>query len=142
MLYAGCIGRRISNKVITVVANCTGDKGRGMSSDDPIDLAMVMERCLNDRGFVRELLEIFQKQAEAELPKLRDAGESGDMSQLCGLAHKLKGSAANVSAFSLNRLFTELEKVAREGPANRVAGLISEVESEIRRCGQFIAEIE
>jgi len=113
-----------------------------MSSDDPIDLAMVMERCLNDRGFVRELLEIFQKQAEVELPRLRDAGESGDMSQLCGLAHKLKGSAANVSAFSLNRLFTELEKVAREGPANRVAGLISEVESEIRRCGQFIAEIE
>ena len=112
-----------------------------MSLDDPIDLTMLTERCFSDRGFVRELLAVFLKQAEAELPLLGAALSAGDMSRLRGLAHKLKGSAANVSAIPLNRLCAELEMLAQSRSTERAAELISQIETEVRRCGIFITSV-
>lgn len=111
-----------------------------MQGTQPIDMVSLTGRCFNDGAFVKELVDIFVDQAVAQVPLLHSAASAGDWKRVGDIAHKLKGSAANVTALPLHGLCEMLEKSARTGSVEEVKGMIPAVQSEIDRCRQFAAE--
>ena len=86
-----------------------------VDSDPPIDTPSLLERCLNDPAFVREILSLFREQTLQWLPNLRQRIKAGDPAGTEEIAHSLKGSAANLSAYRLSQICAELEHCAHTG---------------------------
>lgn len=72
-----------------------------------------------DPGLERELLQLFDRQAELLMARMRQ-GEAG---VLAALAHTLKGSAAGIGAHGVARAAAAAERAAAGSPAERSAAL-------------------
>lgn len=105
-----------------------------MKNPPPFDLKPLLQRCLQDGAFVRELLSTFQSQARRELPLLLDAVRQANLPQIVAISHKLKGSAANVSAEKLCRLCDDLEEAAKSGVFAEFPAQAASIAEEISRC--------
>ena len=84
--------------------------------DDPdaIDRAHLRAMTLGDAALAKEVLRLFDRQAEMLIERMRDA----DPASLAALAHALKGSARGVGAW---QVATAAESVERTGPDYGVA---------------------
>jgi HPt (histidine-containing phosphotransfer) domain-containing protein len=81
----------------------------------PIDVLPLIERCMGDRDFVREMLSLFRQQMTQHLAKLSDCIAAGDVEGVRKVAHAMKGSAANLSANALSALCATAEHRAKTG---------------------------
>ena len=70
---------------------------------------------------LRELVELFFRDAEPRLAQMKTAAESGDLAKLGALAHTLKGSASNLGARRLSTLCAQIEKQSKAGEATATA---------------------
>ncbi|MCB9741802.1 MAG: response regulator [Alphaproteobacteria bacterium] len=74
-----------------------------------------------------EIIDTFLADAEADLRALEDPGLQADRTMLAGVAHRLKGAAANLGVSGLARQAAALEQDAKAGPVSeldeRVRGL-------------------
>ena len=84
-----------------------------------IDLAHLNEMTFGDRSLERELLQLFDRQAEQLMARMR----ASDAAVLATLAHTLKGSALGIGANEVARAAGAAEGVASGSPAQRVATL-------------------
>jgi len=76
--------------------------------DRPIDLVHLARITLGDRGLEREVLQLFDRQSELLIARMRAAAPAG----IATLAHTLKGSARGIGAW----------RVARAAEAAELAG--------------------
>ncbi len=114
---------------------------RRMPETPPFDLKCLMERCFHERAFVRELLGVFQSQAVRDLTALNEAVQIGDPTRIASVAHKIKGSAANISADRLKELCGELEDSANAGIGTNFASQSADIADEIARCSASLPAI-
>ena len=84
-----------------------------------IDRAHLKQMTFGDRGLERELLQLFDRQAELLLARMR----AGEAAVLATLAHTLKGSALGVGAAEVVRAAAATEAAAAGLPAQRAAAL-------------------
>lgn len=77
--------------------------------DRPIDLGHLARMTLGDRELEREVLRLFERQAEMLLVKMRGASASAT----AGYAHTLKGSARDIGAWSVAKAALEVETAAQ-----------------------------
>jgi len=103
---------------------------------DPIDLAALGSRCMNDTGIVDELLETFATQIPNDADALTAAVASTDRDRVASLAHRLKGGAATMSADRLARLALELEQLSKTDSAS-LESAMTELRQEMARCVEF-----
>jgi HPt (histidine-containing phosphotransfer) domain-containing protein len=116
-------------------------QGRGeIDQKDPIDIAELTTRCMNDPAFVRELLEIFRNQAEQQLSDLQEAIRSGNAPDTVKVAHRMSGSAGNITAHQLDSLCAALESSAKQSLAGAEEAARS-IEAELNRCIAFFPQI-
>jgi len=116
-------------------------QGRGeIDQKEPIDVIELTTRCMNDPAFVRELLEIFRNQAEQHLANLKAAIRSGNASETVKVAHRMSGSAGNVTAHQLDSLCAALESSAKQSLAGAEEAARG-IEAELNRCIAFFPEI-
>ena len=102
-------------------ARPSADHGRAaepLTSDDdhslaPLNFDELLHRCLGNRELAQRVLTKFQVLFAHELQAMRQRFEAGDWEEVGRLAHRVRGSAANVAAAELSRLATELEGQAR-----------------------------
>ena len=80
---------------------------------------------------MRELLEVFGKDAPNKLEGVRSALGSGDMPQVARWAHALKGASAVVGAEECKRLAVELERAAESSNAETVQVLFRSLKDEM-----------
>ena len=87
---------------------------------------------------LRELVELFLKDAQPRLEQMDKAASSGDMPKLASAAHTLKGSASNLGARRLSSLAAILEKQAKAGEAGPSARTLIDVKAEFEEVHELL----
>lgn len=75
----------------------------------------LLDRLMGDEAMLEEILRLFLQEMPAYLKQLASLIEQRDVTEIVAQAHKLKGTAANIGAASLQQLFVELETGCRDG---------------------------
>ncbi len=104
-----------------------------------LDREALLERLMGDEDLMTDVLREFLENTPALISKLRKALEAGDDEEARGLAHTLKGSAANLSANILMGFAAEAETALRAGNPGRAKALMEEIEEAF---GELKAEVE
>lgn len=85
------------------------------ADDPPIDEEVLGLAADGDEFFMRELVEIYIRDAAERIAAIEMALSSGEAELLRRTAHALKGASANIGAKTLQRLAHELENAGRLG---------------------------
>jgi HPt (histidine-containing phosphotransfer) domain-containing protein len=102
----------------------TGNPSRGVAAGQPkadsfppevLDWSVLCDRCLGNIDLVQRVLEKFEQQLPQELAELEHALALSDTEQVARVAHRIKGSSANVSAEGLQQAAEEVEGSSRAG---------------------------
>jgi HPt (histidine-containing phosphotransfer) domain-containing protein len=80
----------------------------------PIDFAALIELMGGNHDGVRSLLELFVDELSADLNASTIAIEANDRVSLQQIAHRLKGTSANLTAPMLSAVASELEQSCKE----------------------------
>jgi signal transduction histidine kinase/DNA-binding response OmpR family regulator/HPt (histidine-containing phosphotransfer) domain-containing protein/HAMP domain-containing protein len=88
-----------------------------------VDAAALLARCGGREELARRLVLKFIEVARADVEELDRAIRGADARTVRAVAHRIKGSAANVSAEAVRTCAGELENVARSGELSAAAGL-------------------
>jgi HPt (histidine-containing phosphotransfer) domain-containing protein len=81
------------------------------ANERPIDLVHLARTTLGDRGLEREVLHLFDRQADQLVSRMRAAAPGG----IAPLAHTLKGSASGIGAWRVARAAEALEVAIGDG---------------------------
>jgi len=84
----------------------------------------LLERLGGDEDLLRQIAEVFLKDAPEQMLSLKDAIQKGDATLAERLAHTLKGASANVGANVLQELAAQMEITGKEGDLNRAQKLL------------------
>jgi two-component system sensor histidine kinase/response regulator len=106
----------------------------------PFDLNALLNRCMGDRSFRDKLLAKFPEQALAGVQKMVDVIAAHDAEQLSRLAHTMKGTAANLSASSLQKLAADFETLGKSGALDEAQRRLDELRAEVDRCVAFVRQ--
>lgn len=109
--------------------------------DEPIDLASLLRRCLDDVTFCGMILHKFAARSEDQLAALHRALESGNAIELAREAHTLQGVAANMSAAGMRARADDLERAARAGDFSAARELYAAARGEVDRCRLAVPEL-
>jgi CheY-like chemotaxis protein len=113
-----------------------------LETDDAVlDFDELHERCMGDRQFIDELLQIFVKKARTNVTRISESIANGESDELARAAHELKGSAGNVAAVRLSEAVGLLEVAARERQDQDYAELGERVSQELADCEQMIESL-
>ena len=93
----------------------------------------LLDRIGDDRLLLRELLELFQSDATAQVETARRALESGNLDKVERAGHALKGMLANLAAPQAGRLASQLEEMGRSGDLKGAAELLTRLREELLR---------
>lgn len=114
-----------------------------MSDSDMINREELLQRCLGDVEFARQMLRIFWESANKMIPVLTQAWEQEDWDQIRRSAHTLKGSAGNLSIPELRLQAEQVEQFADQGEIDRLKGcqksFLECVQRSIRSAEQLVA---
>jgi CheY-like chemotaxis protein/HPt (histidine-containing phosphotransfer) domain-containing protein len=92
---------------------------------------------------LRELIELFLKDAQPRLQQMEAAASAGDLPKLAAATHTLKGSASNLGARRLAAFCATLEKQSKAGDARQSAQTLAEVTAEFTTVRELLnAELE
>ena len=94
-------------------AGCAGHASASLSATPPLDVQQLLDRCLGNVEFVDRVLTKFHERFSDDLEQLERERQSGAGEAVASLAHRLKGSAANVAAPELQRISAQLEELGR-----------------------------
>jgi len=118
--------------------------GTRSTSDQPLaseqtvnsafDMDALLSRCMGDVEFRESLLAKFPEQADIGMRRIADALKAGDATQLARAAHALKGTAANLSAPSVQRLAARIEVLGNASALTEAQRLADELREELNRC--------
>ena len=79
-----------------------------------LNLERLRARCVGNITLVQRVLEKFRQRFPHDLDELERALETRDAEEAARIAHRIKGSAANISAGCIQRAATEIEDLSRE----------------------------
>ncbi|MBZ0271612.1 Hpt domain-containing protein [bacterium] len=80
-----------------------------------LDLDAIGARFGGDKEIVVELLESFDEDASAAMPKLADAIAAGDAPEAASVSHALKGIAGNMGLDALYEAYLAVNAAAKHG---------------------------
>ena len=112
----------------------TIDQTEPAAADCPFDLQSLLDRCLGDGEFCRTLMGKFTLRAAEVLAGLDRAANAHSAGEMAGLAHEIKGLAANFSADNLRFWAGALECAVRGGNSAQLRPLVGKVRAETERC--------
>jgi HPt (histidine-containing phosphotransfer) domain-containing protein len=82
---------------------------------DVLDIERLRNRCMGNIDLLQRVLDQFSKRLPEELAELERALELSDSEQVARIAHRIKGTSANVSAERLQHAAAEIESLSRMG---------------------------
>jgi CheY-like chemotaxis protein len=106
---------------------------------EPIDLKSLQQRCRGNRKLAAKALKIFDGTLGADVQALVNGVRQCDPKSAAMSAHKIKGSAANVSAEHVRRVAADLEKLAKADSLSQAQTSLDELLREVKRFEQYLA---
>jgi PAS domain S-box-containing protein len=87
---------------------------------------------------LRELIELFLKDAQPRLEQMERAAEIGDLPKLAAATHAFKGSASNLGARRLATLCAALEKQSKAGDGDQSSNTLTQVTAEFTKVRDLL----
>ncbi len=106
-------------------------------SEPVLDLAHLSRMTLGESGLEREVLDMFDRQADALLARM--ASEEPRM--LAELAHTLAGSASGIGAWKVAEAATAVERAASEPGAVALTGVMDHLVTAVAEVQAAIGEL-
>jgi len=95
-----------------------------------IDFMALLGRCLGNFKIVERVIATFRDTGRSDLNQLQTAIETGDLSVVVEISHRLKGAASNVSATGLTKLLIRAELSGREKDHPELSRILADLKSE------------
>ncbi len=111
-------------------------------SDDVIDLPEALERVQDDKGFLVELLDVFQEDFLKKRAVLAEALTTKDITKVKEVAHSIKGSSGNISAKRMYATCLELEKLAKTNSTDGMQDLARNIDAQFADVQAFAARLK
>jgi signal transduction histidine kinase/DNA-binding response OmpR family regulator/HPt (histidine-containing phosphotransfer) domain-containing protein len=108
----------------------------------PMDLKEATERVMGDTAFLETLVQQFLADLPAQIEELDEALKRGDAETLRQKAHRLKGSASNLSADSVADAACALEQIGREGNLDEGHGAMDGLLGRAAHLRDYISQID
>ena len=118
--------------MVAVAKTSEPKAGFGVESGAAIDVEHLARMTLGERSLEREVLALFDRQADLLLPRIR----RGDPAVAAASAHTLKGSAVGIGAFGVARAAEAVERAEIAAFAEAIetlAAVLEETKAEIAR---------
>ena len=108
----------------------------------PLDFEKALERAMGDKDFLRMLLGGFIQELPDQIESLKVAVAGTDMVALTEQAHKLKGSAANLSAYGVSSAARSLEEIGRSQNIDNADQILEILLKESKRLTEYVEQAE
>ncbi|MFM9029011.1 MAG: response regulator [Bacteroidota bacterium] len=95
-----------------------------------------------DPDFFLKVIRMFLDQADQVVDRMEEELRYGNLQELSGQAHKLKGSALNIGALKLAEVCRQLELQARTADTAGLIDLLSRLKIEAREASKELREIK
>ncbi len=105
----------------------------------PIDWLDLLERVAGDSDLAVQILEIFARDSNDQILKVRELLEAGDLDQVRRLAHTLKGASANAAAKGMSEIARSLEIAAGTGSKRSAESAFALLQTEFSRVQSGIS---
>jgi CheY-like chemotaxis protein len=108
----------------------------------PIDINEALERMMDDRELLNELLLEFLSLMPEHVESIRDALKQKDAEAIHKEAHKLKGSAGNLSANRIAEAAMRLEQIGRSEDLSEAEQALSDLEEECTHLKDYVHQMD
>ena len=108
----------------------------------PLDFEKALERAMGDKDFLKMLLGGFIQELPDQIESLKVAVADTDTVALTEQAHKLKGSAANLSANGVSSAAKSLEEIGRSQNMDNANQILEVLINEGKRLTEYIERAE
>ena len=108
----------------------------------PLDLENALERAMGDKDFLKMLLGGFIQELPDQIESLKVAVAGKDTVALAEQAHKLKGAAANLSAYGVSSAAESLEEIGRSQNMDEANQILEVLLNESKRLTEYIERAE
>lgn len=108
-------------------ATKTGDDGEAPAAGAVLDRDHLARMTFGDPALERELLELFDRQAEILVDRMRAA----DSASIAALAHTLKGSALGIGAQAVAQAAAAAERTPSKATIDRLAAAVADARATI-----------
>jgi len=95
----------------------------------------------SDPDFFFKVIRMFLDQAEQVVLVIEDSLRYGNLQELSGQAHKLKGSALNIGATRLAEVCKSLEIQARSGETAGLVDLLAKLKIEAKEASKILSTL-
>ena len=93
----------------------------------------------DDPGFVPELLNTYLRDTSAAVAEFREAVQGGDLERVRQLAHKLRGSSANIGATGIANICEEMERAIESDKGSGLDRQMRALQQEFQRVSSHLA---
>jgi HPt (histidine-containing phosphotransfer) domain-containing protein len=131
---------KILQKWISSGQNRPSQTGKKEISLPIFDRNMMLERVMDDQKIMTSIVYSFISDMNLQIEKLDSLLSHGNLNDLAGFAHKLKGAAGNVSALRLNRSAENLEKAIKENKTDDLTQMVAEIKKDFREFANYFEE--
>ena len=108
----------------------------------PLDFEKALERAMGDKDFLKMLLGGFVRELPDQIESLKVAVAGTDAVALTEQAHKLKGAAANLSAYGVSSAAKSLEEIGRSQNMDEANQILEVLLNESKRLTEYIERAE
>jgi HPt (histidine-containing phosphotransfer) domain-containing protein len=100
---------------------------------DAFDMRELLARCLGNLDLVERLLAKFHSRLDQDLGELERAAQGQDLATIALVAHRLKGTSANMAAHALCARAARLEEAARQCRLDEISHHLEKLRNERSR---------
>ena len=106
--------------------------------DGPIDFQKLPHRCRGNESFVRDLVATFQQKINEDVALLEKALDRKDAQQIAAVAHRVKGTAANLAADGIREAAEQIEQNAWSEEFTQIPRWLLRFKTEGLRLSQIL----
>ena len=88
----------------------------------------ILERLMGDQNMARDVILLFLRQLPGQISELRKHVDRSDADAAAGLAHLIRGAAANVAATGIRKTAQDIESTAKAGKWEALPGAVQKLE--------------
>jgi len=104
------------------------------------DYASMRARLMGDEALVKTIAEAFLNDLPTDFGKLQSAVEDEDLEQVAAMAHKIKGSSANIGGMYLSASAEIIEQAGRTGDVQIISLELAKLEQHIAQLDKSMRE--
>lgn len=111
-------------------------------SEEIIDVPEFLDRVMEDKDLLKELLDIFVADFDQKREELSKAIGTNDFDTIRNVAHSLKGASGNISAKPLREVCVTLESKGKSGDSEGLEQLLTDLDKQYAALQERIVTLK